>query len=416
MKETALDTDCVVLGGGAVGTLVAMLAVEKGYRCLVLRLSDDGRPEAETLRNQAWLQSGALFTRVDGSGEEDIPSALSRRLRAQGQRLLSLLNLPKPTSRGLARFPREDQSSIEAFIEDGRKLGLGRVVRTIANAKAKRLTGPLYLEDSTFVEVPDAPFDEAGMLLTARARARVGGARFIEVESPVSLEPNGSQCRLVIGKDHFRAPRLVLAAGIGNLELLDSLGVNHRLEVQRTPLLVVPRTEGVDAPIFIDRSRKLAVARHGRDERLPDGCLVAGVSVAEPVAGSALSDRKIPREEWERIYELLPREIQPDRSSGHRFTCGYEVMRGGPNRVRKQDLIVEKVSGFENMVLALPGRATLAYRAAERVLEQLGMSKATETEKQTAATWPKGTSWTGAIAMHHQRQYDDLDERERGSS
>ena len=86
MSPKNIDADLVILGGGAVGTLVAMLGAERGYRCLVLRLSDKARPEAETLRNQAWLQSGAFFTRI--KDEEDIPSQLSLRLRAQGLRLL----------------------------------------------------------------------------------------------------------------------------------------------------------------------------------------------------------------------------------------------------------------------------------------------------------------------------------------
>lgn len=210
-----------------------MLAAERGYRCLVLRLSDRDRPEAETLRNQAWLQSGALFTRLRS---EPAPTELSRRLRAQGQRLLSLLNLPRSASRGLARFPLGQEEEIERFIEDA-------------------------------------------------------------------------------------------------------------------------------------------------------------------------------RDEWQKIYSVLPPALQPDRSSDHRFTCGYEVMRGGPDRVRKEDLIVEPVEGFDGVVLALPGRATLAHRAAELVLEELAMQKAAEMAKPPVTTRLRGNRWSGPVAMHHQSLYDNLDER-----
>jgi glycine/D-amino acid oxidase-like deaminating enzyme len=411
MASHEVDTDCIVLGGGSVGTLVAMLCAEQGYRCLVFRLSDQGRPEAESLRNQAWLQSGALFTRV--KGEEIIPSKLSLRLRTQGRRLLSLLNLPEEGSRGLVRFPEGAASEIETFIEDARELGLGRVVRRVADTDARRLTGPLYRKDTVCVEVPDAPFDEAGLLVTARARARAGGAQFIEVDSPVVLEPDpeAPQWRLVIGGEHFRAPRLVLAAGIGNLKLLEGLGVEHDLSVRRTPLLVIPRTERVEAPILIDRSLKLAVARHGARARPPSGCLVAGVAVATPLPSSDLANRQIPREEWEKIYAALPPAFQPDQRAGHRFTCGYEVMREGPNRVRKEDLIVERVNGFKNLVLALPGRATLAYRTAELVLEQLAMTAAAPTEKVPSTDWAGAGQWTGPIHLHHQSIYDGMDER-----
>jgi hypothetical protein len=324
------------------------------------------------------------------------------------------MNLPEESSRGLVRFSEDAEDEIDSFVENARKLGLGNVVRRIDDKRARDLCGPLYREGTVCVEVPDAPFDEAGLLLTARARARAQGARFIEVDKPVELRLEGGHSKrwqLVIGGECFRAPRLVLAAGIGNLKLLGELGVEHDLEVRRTPLLVIPSTEEVRAPILVDRSIKLAVARHGRTARPPLGCLVAGVSVGTPVPISSLMDRQIPSGEWGKIYSVLPRTLQPDQSRGHRFTCGYEVMRGGANRVRKEDLIVEKVDGFEDIVLALPGRATLSYRAAELVLQELDLSLSESIKKAPSTEFQCASNWSGSIDMHHQKVYDTMDER-----
>ena len=409
MVARKLDFDCVVLGGGAVGTLTAMLAAERGRRCLVIRLSDRLEPEAETLRNQAWLQSGAMFSRLPG---ESVPSTLSLKLRAQGQRLISELNLARVTERGLARFPESQDDEIESFIEAARELGMGASVRRLNPKDARERTGVLHREGTICVEVPDAPFDEAGMLVTARARVSAAGVHFAEVSEPVRVEPgkDAQSWRLIIEGDKYTAPRLVLAAGIGNLDCLDALGVDHQLIVKSTPLLVIPHSEGIKAPILIDRSQKLAVACHQRRFRPPHGCLVAGVYVGTEIPSSRLRDRAIPESDWSQIYQVLPARLQASRGNGHRFTCGHEVMRTGDRRVRKEDLIVERIEAYRGVVLALPGRATLAYHAAERALGLLDLDERSVGIRPIPA-FDLGEAWTGSVHMHHEQRYDHLDDR-----
>ncbi len=386
-----------------------MQAAERGLRCLVLRLSDRLEPEAETLRNQAWLQSGAMFTRLTG---ESAPSLLSLKLRAQGQRLVSELNLPHPTDRGLARFPEGQDDEIEEFIEAARELGLGASVRRLDSLDARERTGVFHRDGTVCVEVPDAPFDEAGMLVTARARASAAGAHFAEIAEPVRIEPGEDiqSWRLIIDGEKYTAPRLVLAAGIGNLDLLDALGVDHQLIVKSTPLLVIPKSEGMKAPILIDRSQKLAVACHQRQFRPPHGCLVAGVYVGTEIPSSRLRERVIPESDWSQIYQVLPARLQDFEGNGHRFTCGHEVMRTGHGRVRKEDLIVERVEPYRNVVLTLPGRATLAYRAAELALDLFDFGQHSE-EMRPKPAFDLGLAWAGSVHMHHDQKYDHLDDR-----
>ncbi len=400
----------MVIGGGAVGTITAMLAAEQGRSVLLLRLSDLDCPQAETLRNQAWLQSGALFTRLKG---EPVPSALSRRLRAQSRRLITTFNLPDSTSRGIARFDRDQTDEIDLFLDDAHALGLGTVVREIPDHQARHRLGLLHRPETVCIEVPDAPFDEAAMLAFARARARSAGAISHVCSTPVELRPvdDGAGCEVAIDGRWLRARRVVLAAGIGNLALMDPLQVSHGLVVQRTPLLVIPSAHDVVAPILVDLSQKLAVARHGPAQRGPSGCLVAGVKVGTELDPAALLPRSTPGHEWSAIYAQLPPSLQDDRS-GHRVTCGYEVMRSGPNRVRKEDLIVEPLADHPGVVMALPGRATLSLRAAEKVLESLDWAEAPdEAIDPTPTKWETNRPWNSGIHMHHQPVYDHLDER-----
>src|SRR4051794_26861417 len=59
------EFEFVIVGGGILGTTLAALSSTAGTPPLVLRLEDSGRPRADTLRNQGWLQSGLLYRRSD---------------------------------------------------------------------------------------------------------------------------------------------------------------------------------------------------------------------------------------------------------------------------------------------------------------------------------------------------------------
>ena len=59
----SLTPDVQILGGGILGVLTALLASERGLRVVLYRLSDRKVPNADSLRNHAWLQSGLHYAR-----------------------------------------------------------------------------------------------------------------------------------------------------------------------------------------------------------------------------------------------------------------------------------------------------------------------------------------------------------------
>ena len=86
-EARTIDLDFVIVGGGILGTAVAALASQSGYRVLVLRLGDGGIPRADTLRNQGWLQSGLLYSMRDFSDEAEY-RALALRTFFGGREML----------------------------------------------------------------------------------------------------------------------------------------------------------------------------------------------------------------------------------------------------------------------------------------------------------------------------------------
>jgi hypothetical protein len=58
------------------------------------------------------------------------------------------------------------------------------------------MLGNLFESNSVYFLLPDAPFDEAGVLKALRSRATTAGATFINVDSPVRVKRDGTTISL----------------------------------------------------------------------------------------------------------------------------------------------------------------------------------------------------------------------------
>lgn len=397
--------DLLVIGGGVLGTVVACLAAEQGRSVALLRRADDVAPQAETLRNQAWLQSGVLFTDATR-----YPANLAGRMRDFGRRLLRWANLPGPTETGLIRFA-DGAAGIESYFEASRQLRLGPASRApIRGAELAALAGDFHEPETVAFRIPDAPFDEGHVLRAARERALAAGAQLRVVDVPVELRVRHGRVQGVCGGAEFLlAKETVLAAGVGNLRLLDQLGVAHGLVVHRTPLLVIPHAGHLGTPLLVDPGR-MSVTRQPAVWAPPFGALVFGIKQKVVLGVDELEPRGVDEAEIHALYAGLPARIAEHRG-GHRVTCGYELMRAdGQPRVPKEDVIVQRVPGLDGLIVAQPGRATLTLDAAQRVIGLLGTHAPAEGEAPAPAELP-GTHWEHPICMHYEQYYEHLDER-----
>src|SRR5262249_8869769 len=96
--------DISVIGGGILGLAVAALAAKANYHVVLFRLSNQGKPRADTLRNQGWLQSGLMYVGRLGADRRR-GRLLANRMYYNGLLMLDALGLPRPgdNDRGILR-------------------------------------------------------------------------------------------------------------------------------------------------------------------------------------------------------------------------------------------------------------------------------------------------------------------------
>ncbi|HEY6249614.1 MAG TPA: FAD-binding oxidoreductase [Candidatus Angelobacter sp.] len=396
--------DIAVIGGGILGVILARLAAERGWRTVLFRMSDARTPNADTLRNQSWLQSGLRYIRID--------KVLATKMWVHGRRMHEFFAMKPPEGHGVIQVGSDEEAA--AIYEDAEELGVRSQIRELAPEAARLLLGPLHCKSGVAFETPECPFEEALLLNEARETARAAGAELREVSEPVELLPipqlNPSHRLRVDGRE-IEAGVTVLAAGAGNVPLLKSLSRTMRLELRQTPLLVVPGEPLIQCPILLDRSAGLSVVAHRPGTCRSDGCMVIGTDVLEESVEYCLpAMRRVGAPIREDFCRKLPSCIR-ERLAQARFTAGQEPIPY-KDGVRLQAIgpWIETVDGHPDVIVALPGRATLALHAAESVVEKIS-SDAPKAKTHDSCTLP-GEDWSNRIKihMHYEEQYDGMND------
>jgi hypothetical protein len=329
-----------------------------------------------------------------------------------GRRLHEFFGLTPPDGRGIIQVGSELEAA--SLYEDATALGLRSQIRELDTQESKRLLGPLHRPAGVAFETPESPFEEASLLEEARATARAAGAELREIDQPLeilSLPGRLPSLRLRIDGRELEAGATVLAAGSGNVPLLAALGSTLQLDLRQTPTLVIPGLPVIQSPILLDRSDGYSVVAHPAGTGRADGCMVVGTRVSEDVAYGSVDQRRVSPETQRLVYENLPKCLQ-ERFGEARFTAGWEPIpvHDGQRRSSSEPW-VERVEDHPDTLVALPGRATLALHAAETVFDLLrGMSGATASNTEEARPALPGSDWATTIHMHHEHQYDGLND------
>jgi glycine/D-amino acid oxidase-like deaminating enzyme len=403
----ASEPDVAIIGGGILGLIVACLTARKGLRTVLFRMSDSRTPHADTLRNQSWLQSGLRYVRVN--------KVLAEMMRTHGHRMLEFFGIQPPNGRGVLQVASNDEA--QRVYDDAVELGVRADIRELHFDEARALLGALHNEQGVAFETPESPFDEATLLVEAREAARLWRAEFRQVVRPVELMPfpqRSPSYRLRVEGKELEAGTTVLAAGSGNLPLLRMLNSSLTLELTQTPLLVVPGKPLIQSPILLDRSAGLSIVAHAPGTSRRDGCMVIGTDVKEPQPHYCEADRrKVTDGARSTLLGSLPKCVS-ERLSKARFTAAWEPIpvRNG-KRLSSLEPCVQPVDGHPDVILSTPGRATLALRAAEIVMEQLS-THGFQNPRNTDIWDPNipGEAWdrNSSIHMHHEEYYDELND------
>jgi glycine/D-amino acid oxidase-like deaminating enzyme len=400
--------DIAIIGGGILGVILARLTAEQGLRTVVFRRSDLDVPNADTLRNQSWLQSGLRYVRAS--------KVLAEKMRTHGRRMHEFFGLKPPDGRGIIQVGSEVDAA--QLYEDAAALGVRSAIRELPPNTARSLLGPLHRKEGVAFETPESPFEEAVLLHEARETARAAGARFREVANPVKLLPFPTRIpshRIQVDGEEMEVGTTILAAGAGNIALLECVSSDLRVELRRTPLLVMPGKPVIHSPILLDRSAGFSVVAHPPDTCRLDGCMVIGTNVHEEnVAHNDPEIRQIGEKAQQDVYDRLPACLQ-QRFERSRFTAGLEPIpfsNGKP--LPAVAPWVECINGHPDIIASFPGRATLALHAAELVMDKLLPDHSVHDSDGTAA-WDSllpGQDWGSSIRvrMHYENHYDGLND------
>ncbi len=399
-----MQIDVLIVGGGIFGTLLARELARRGVRVALYRVRDRPLPTAESLYNQAWFQSGLHYFKLGVSvarAFHDAKYLFQRRFRI-------------PSGRGVMRIgPRHR----DLFLAVAEELGIQAEVRAIGGRPAERMMGRFYRPPGadTYFTVPDAPFPEAQIIQIAREQARRKGALLRELDAPIRLEEHAGTISALIGEQRVTASRIVLACGCGTPRLLMSLGVDPRLKLVRTPLLVLKEQltarSGLRTPLLVDRTASYNAEPIAFAITKPlAGRMVFGVRQSTPVALDDPEPRKQTKAEEQKLLEAFEAVTGLQASRGRRFAGGLEISSADATDTDEVLPVIRRVPDFTNLWWALPGRATMAMSLVETMLDEFendGLVNLAATPHE-----PQGSSWEDLVEMFCSDSYDPSEEEE----
>jgi glycine/D-amino acid oxidase-like deaminating enzyme len=405
MVSETKAVDFIIIGGGILGTAVAFIAADAGLSVLVLRLADAECPRADTLRNQGWLQSGIMYRPKDFNNDLRACAAFASRTFIAGQRMLKTCGIPLSTGNGILAASKETRIDEVRALSKELKFTQDEF-RQLEADEVKEQIGAFANPKASYFAVPDAPFDEAGVLTFLRDGATAKGAVFVEVDDAVRLERRNGTVIVHLGENELESKLTLVTAGCGSFQLLGQLGEMLPHQLRRTPLLVSDRPSGLPADVYVDVDLGFSAVRHKCATTGVEHVVVGTRTHDQPTAYAFPDERKIPLKEQmdfaSNLHPELARKLLPSR-----FTAGYEVMPLEGSGISQYE---PWIKDFGDVVFASPGRATVAFMAATEVMD-LMLSKVSGSKFD--CIYQAGSKWAGHVAMHFNNVHYNFDDAEQ---
>jgi glycine/D-amino acid oxidase-like deaminating enzyme len=412
---TPQHADLVIVGEGILGRVAALLArkrLPRSKRIVVVaeRTPTGAIPSADTHRNHCWLQSGMLY-----GGN----ALLAAHMLTSGRALHREVGLTLPQNQGIFRIGEEHKREI---LETAQMLGLQDSVHVMARHAAQSQLGQFYEPGYAHFTVPDAPFDEPRVMAELRTQAQLLGVEWMH--GRVSLKRVGGDSVVVVTDPdsqetiQIEAPCVVLCAGSGNVELLDSIGVLHELVVYQSGLIRIYDDRLMRTCLLADRTKQLSVVGFPAGGLHAHGCTVIGGGEKVRVSAARLRSRarrRLSGAEIENLWRMLPRDFRHRHEGNARFTVGYKtemLTKGAAGST--VDSSVREASELRNLVYAVPGKATLAYHCANHFLmpEILGRTRGAGIRKSTRLLIDRRNAdvQQAELPFHHSDSFKEVSE------
>jgi hypothetical protein len=387
----------VIVGGGLLGLITAALAMESGYKDVIVY--DQPGPlnlGSDSLRCHGWLHSGLLY--------ESRPS--SQIMFNSGRRMLQRFGIAPPVTRGVFGVATEKEEV--ALLARSERLNLREHVRRLQNDECRTACGVFFRRGARYFEVPDAPVDFGAVLRRAYDIAHSEGAQLM-VDN-VSLEDHSGRVAVCTGAGRIMPTHLIVTAGAGIPTLLRPLGLDVPLSLYRSSLLVINDAGLLPVPLLADLRSKsnqagLAVLRHVRSDAAGESCLVVGSRLRYPVSINKMPKRETSVEEQRHFESLLPPHVYGMLNEcGARYTAGIKAELTTSQGHSGCEAWVYRPQPYPNLTVAIPGKATLALFAAEHAVSGLGKPRPLRRSSQSQSA----TSQPLLRYMHYEARFNNI--------
>ncbi len=417
----SFDPEILILGGGGLGPVTALKIAQLGCEVGLVRISDSSAPQGDTFRNHGWLQSGLIY-----SGPRGLDLFESKLMYFWGRQLHRELYIEPPTEQGIFRTGFDDRAA--QVIEASKRLKVP--VDTVSDHEAARLLKELHKPAKHHFWVPDAPFDEARVLTTAREMAMEFGADLVDLppnERPPHLElddkePNGY--RVIVAGRILRPRITILCTGQALPSLLSQVNFFPPLAVFRSTLLRAENVDWIQAPLLFDLDTGFAIVNHLSEDRSKHWAVFGDSKRVKLTSYS----RRVTKEEFDSAISFLPESLRgTDPYNSFKATAGHktEILdeRGHPSARHW----IEEVPNCKGLFAAIPGKATVVLWVALEILKKAGIAKATDNGDYERILLPPDRSnsspssssanlppWDASVEMHWERS--DLNDLCSGDS
>ena len=247
------SADVAVIGGGLVGTAIALGLARRG---LGVALIDEGDTAHRASRGNfalVWVQGKGLG--MPGYAAWTMRSAAGWAAFAEGLRGETGIDpaFERPGGLTLALSEGELERRAEAMRRlDEQRPGAGPPYEILDHSRTRALLPAIGPEVAGAVYCPlDGHANGLRLLRALHAAFEAHRGAYVPEAGVWAIEPRGGAFRLATAKGAVEAGRLVLAAGLGNARLAPMVGLHAPVRPQRGQIIVTERVgRFLDHPVM----------------------------------------------------------------------------------------------------------------------------------------------------------------------
>ncbi len=237
--------DAIVVGGGLVGSAIAQGLTRIGLSTLVLDEGDVAHRATRGNFGLVWVQGKGLgaphYQRWTRTSAEEWPGLASELLDRTG--IDTGLRQPGGMVFCMSQAEMDDRSA--AMEQCRREAGnAGLTYRLLSGAEARDMMPGLGPKVVGAVWTPyDGHASPLYLMRSLHAAHVDGGGTYRPNEKVERIDPAPRDFSVTTASGTYRAPRLVLASGLGNVDLAPQVGLSVPVRPQRGQILVTERTQ-----------------------------------------------------------------------------------------------------------------------------------------------------------------------------